>query len=210
MSESKTLGAAELSLAATRNRKWWQRLFLYPTVVGALIGAIPTGMDYYKAFVYDIEFKAVKHAEEQQRLWIKNFACTKNIVYQQVKTAENTLVKVGACSNGDVLIEVIAPPAARIVEWISLERLKTASAVSSLSLIGKAHARAIPSSQVARPAQKATRLAQASTTKCQKMQGQTRIIRIVQEGNACYREVIDVMKGKVVSRRSVPCSTPCG
>jgi len=210
MSESKTLGAAELSLSATRNRKWWQRLFLYPTLIGALIGAIPTGMDYYKAFVYDIEFKAVKHAEEQQRLWIKNFACTKNIVYQQVKTAENTLVKVGACSNGDVLIEVIAPPAARIVEWISLDRLKTASAVSSLSLIGKAHARAIPGSQIARSAQKATRLAQASTTKCQKMQGQTRIIRIVQEGNACYREEIDVMKGKVVSRRPVPCSTPCG
>ncbi len=46
MSESKTLGAAELSLSATRNRKWWQRLFLYPTLIGALIGAIPTGMDY--------------------------------------------------------------------------------------------------------------------------------------------------------------------
>ena len=35
MSESKTLGAAQLSLSATSNRKWWQRLLLYPTVVGA-------------------------------------------------------------------------------------------------------------------------------------------------------------------------------
>lgn len=43
MSESKRLDAAELSLSATGNRKWWQRLLLYPTLVGAIIGAIPTG-----------------------------------------------------------------------------------------------------------------------------------------------------------------------
>ncbi len=209
MSESKILGTAELSLSsATGNRKWWQRLFLYPTVVGALIGAIPTGLDYYKAFIYDIEFGAVKHAEEQQRLWIKNFACAQNINYQQIKTAENTLVKVGACTNGDVLIEVVAPATDRIVEWISLERLKTASAVSSLSLFSKAHASALAHSSNVRPRQEMTRMAQASTTKCQVMQG-TRIIRIVQEGGACYKEVVNVMKGKK-TRTSVPCTTSCG
>ena len=210
MSDGKMLGAAGLSLSASGGRKWWRRTFLLPTVVGALIGAIPTGMDYYKAFVYDIEFSSVKHAEEQRRLWIKNFACAQDISYQQVKTAENILVKVGACANGDVLIDVVAPAADRIVEWISLERLKTASAVSSLSLIGRAAASALPHSPVARPGQNATRLAQASTTKCQKMQGQTRIIRIVQEGSVCYREEIDVMKGRVVSRRPVPCTASCG
>ena len=210
MSETNALGAAAHASSASASRKWWQRLFLYPTVIGALLGAIPTGMDYYKAFVYDIEYSSVKHAEEQQRLWIKNFACAQNITYQQVKTAENTLVKVGACTNGDVLIEVVAPAADRIVEWISLERLKTASSVSSLSLIGAAQARASSGPAASNPAQDLTRLAQASTTKCQTMQGKTRIIRIVQEGGTCYREEIDVMKGKVVSRRPVPCSTPCG
>jgi hypothetical protein len=216
MSESKAVGAVELSMADTSRRRWWQRLFLYPTVVGALIGAIPTGLDYYKAFVYDIDFSTVKHAEEQQRLWIKNFACAQSIVYQQVKTSENTLVKVGACANGDVLIEVVAPAAARIVEWISLERLKTASAVSSLSLIGSANASTTSYSPVNRPpasnpAQDMTRLAQAGgKTKCQIMQGKTKIIRIVQENGTCYREEIDVMKGKVVSRKPVPCSASCG
>ena len=210
MSESKTLGTAELSLSVASNRKWWQRLFLYPTVVGALIGAIPTGLDYYKALVYDIDFGSVKHAEEQRRLWIKNFTCAQNITYQQVKTTENTMVKVGACTNGDVLIEVVAPATDRIVEWISLDKLKTASAVSSLSLIGKAHASAVPNPDPAqsRPAQSMTRLA-AGTTKCQVMQGTTKIIRIVQEGGTCYREVIDVMKGKK-SRQPVPCSSSCG
>lgn len=210
MSASKETAAMELALSASPSRKWWQRLFLYPTVVGALIGAIPTGLDYYKAFVYDIEYGSVKHAEEQQRLWIKNFACAQGITYQQVKTTENTLVKVGACTNGDVLIEVVAPAKDRIVEWISLERLKTASAVSSLSIIGTAHASLHPGTVAEKPAQDLTRVAQAGSIKCQKMQGKTRIIRIVQEGNACYREEIDVMKGKVVSRRPVPCSTSCG
>jgi hypothetical protein len=209
MSDSKALGAAELALSTSANRKWWQRLFLYPTVVGALIGAIPTGMDYYKAFVYDIEFSSVRHAEEQRRLWIKNFACAQNIKYQQVKTAENTLVKVGACINGDVLIEVVVPAMDRIVEWISLDRLKTSSAVSSLSFIGTAHASASAVPSASTPKQSMIHLAQASSTKCQAMRGKTKIIRVVQEGNACYLEEIDVMKGKVVSRRPVPCSTPC-
>ncbi len=221
MSDSKAIGAVELSMTATGRRRWWQRLFLYPTVVGALIGAIPTGLDYYKAFVYDIDFSTVKHAEEQQRLWIKNFACAQSIVYQQVKTSENILVKVGACANGDVLIEVVSPAAERIVEWISLERLKTTSAVSSLSLIGSAYASATPyspanrspatGSPASKPARDMTRLAQAGgKTKCQIMQGKTKIIRIVQENGVCFREEIDVMKGKIVSRRPVPCTASCG
>jgi len=214
MSETKAIDALERPHAGPDKRKWWQRLYLYPAVIGAMLGAIPTGMDYYKSFVYDIEFNAVKHAEEQQRLWIKNFACARDIVYQQVTTAENILVKVGACANGDVLIEAVTPNDGRIVEWISLERLKSTPAVSSLTLVGSAYASALshfPANRSAanRPAQDLTRLA-ASTTKCQKLAGNTRIIRIVQENGACYREEIDLMKGKVISRRPVPCTASCG
>ena len=214
MSESKAIGSMEGSIAARsaaalEKKRWWQRLFLYPTVVGALIGAIPTGLDYYKAFVYDIEFSNVKHAEEQRRLWVKNFACARNIAYQQVRTDEDTLVQVGACANGDVLIEVAPPGGSRIVEWISLERLKTASAVSSLSLIATAYAGSDPQSSSKKPADGLIVLALAnSTIKCQKMQA-AKIIRVVQEGNACFREEIDVMKG-TVNRRPVPCTASCG
>lgn len=210
MSESKALGGAELSLTNRSKRRWWQRMFLYPTVVGAIIGAIPTGLDYYKAFVYDIEFGEVKHAEEQRRLWVKNFACAQNISYQQVKTSENILVQVGACPNGDVLIEVAPPNGQRIVEWISLDKLKTASAVSSLSLVGQAYAAALTLPYPAHDAPRSSMPAKAGAViKCQRMEGQTQIIRIIQEGNACFREVIEVMKGKVVQRSPVPCTTSC-
>lgn len=210
MSESKTLGTIELSDEAVSKRRWWQRVFLYPTVIGALIGAVPTFLDYYKAFVYDIEFGDVKHAEEQRRLWVKNFSCAQNITYQQVRTDENILVQVGACANGDVLIEVVPAGGNRIVEWISLERLKTASTVSSLSLVGKAYAAATAHGAGSKPPAAGTRLAQSgSAIKCQTMQGQTKVIRIVQENGKCFREEISVMKGAVTSRRPVPCSTPC-
>ncbi|MEM8743426.1 MAG: hypothetical protein AAGF14_02190, partial [Pseudomonadota bacterium] len=144
-----------------------------------------------------------------QRLWVKNFACAQNISRQQVTTEKNILVQVGACANGDVLVEVVPPKGNRILQWISPESLKTASAVSGLSFIARANAaaQAQASDNASRPAM--TRIAQGSV-KCQKMHGQTKIVRIVQEGGKCFREEIAVMKGKVLSRKPVSCSASCG
>lgn len=212
MSDTQAITAKKVGTDDTGRKTLWQRFLLYPTaltVMGALIGAIPTGIDLYKAFEYDIGYTEVKHAEEQRRLWMKNFACAQSMVSQAVSTAEGIRVQVGACPNGDVLIEVVPPTASRILEWISLERIRSASMTSSLSLIGSAHAlgaQAVPSS--ASPAGQ-TRVAQANTV-CQKMQGQTKIIRVVNQNGKCFREEIDVLKGKVVSRKPVPCNTGCG
>jgi hypothetical protein len=38
-------------------------------------------------------------------------------------------------------------------------------------------------------------MTQSRTVKCEKMQGQTTIVRIVQEGDKCFREEIPVMLG---------------
>ena len=211
MSNSDAINRPDISIAGDGKRSRWQRFFLYPTVAGALIGAVPTGLDYYKAFVHDIDFQDVRHAEEQRRLWVKNFACAQNISYQQVKTEADTVVQVGACANGDVLIEVVPAKGNRILEWISLERLQTASAVSGLSFVGRANAAIASQVPDSRKSQTGTRVAQGTTSiKCQKMQGQTKIIRIVQEGGKCFREEISVMKGAVLSRKPVSCSASCG
>ena len=53
-------------------------------------------------------------------------------------------------------------------------------------------------------------LAANAAMECQKMTGKTRIIRIVQENGACFREQVDMMKGKVISRRPIPCTASCG
>ncbi|MDA7947904.1 MAG: hypothetical protein MPJ78_10560 [Hyphomicrobiaceae bacterium] len=211
MGKSDAVGASDVTLGGAVKRKGWQRVLMYPAVLGALIGAVPTGLDYYKAFVYDIDFQHVKHAEEQRRLWVKNFACAQNISYQQVKTEKNIVVQVGACANGDVLIEVAPPRGNRILEWISLERLQTASAVSGLSFIGRANAAIGVHATGKQGSPGMTRIAQGGTSiKCQKMHGQNKIVRIVQEGNKCFREEISVMKGAVLSRKPVSCSSSCG
>ena len=203
MSKSGTIGARERPESATSGKRWWQRLILYPTAIGAILGAIPTAIDLYKAFAYDIEYTNVQHAEEQRRLWMKNFACAQAMSYQQVKTTDDITVQVGACTNGDVLIEVVPPQGNKILEWISLERLRTASLTSSLSLIGTAHAGPDAATGV-------IRLAQTSKgVVCQAMQGPATIVRVVREGNKCFREEIEVLKGKVASRREVPCDTRC-
>ncbi len=211
MSKSDAIDRPDISISGDTKKSRWQRFFLYPTVAGALIGAVPTGLDYYKAFVHDIDFQDVRHAEEQRRLWVKNFACAQDISYQQVKTEKEILVQVGACANGDVLIEVVPPKGNRVLEWISLERLQTASAVSGLSFIGRANAAIASRAPEARQNRTGRLVAQGNTSiKCQKMHGQTKIIRIVQEGSKCFREEISVMKGAVLSRKPVSCSASCG
>lgn len=203
MSKSEAIEAHELPATGVSSKRWWQRLILYPTAVGAILGAIPTGIDLYKAFAYDIEYSNVQHAEEQQRLWMKNFACAQSMSYQQVKTTEGITVQVGACTNGDVLIEVVPLNATKILEWISLDRLRTASVTSSLSLIGMAHAGPFKGGGSIRLAQTGNGVV------CQAMQGSSKIVRVVRENGKCYREEIEVLKGKVVNRREVPCSAGC-
>ena len=197
--------------AATGSRRNWRQWFLAPAVIGAMLGAIPTGIDLYKSFQYDVGYSDVKHAEEQRRLWMKNFACAQSMSYQQVKTTDGIQVQVGACPNGDVLIEVAPPRGTRILEWISLDRIRSAAAASALSLIGRAHASALHGSPNERTAMPGTRLAQATVNVvCQKLLNPSKIIRIVKQDGKCYREEIDVMKGKVANRREVPCNTTCG
>ncbi len=210
MSNQRISGIGSLLPARAIGKKWWQKLFIYPTFLGALLGAIPTGIDLYKSVQYDIGFSDVKHAEEQRRLWIKNFDCTQNMSYQQVKTKEEIAVQVGACPNGDVLIEVAAPQSDRILEWISLQRLRSEASLSWLSPIGTAHAALWNQRGVGVSPTAFTRTAQGSADiVCQTMKDQTKIVRIVRENGICYREEIEVLKGKIANRTQVSCSTTC-
>ena len=98
MSEDRVSMLASLLPARKSGQSWWQKLFLYPTFFGALFGAIPTGIDLYKSFEYDIGFNDVQHAEQQRRLWMKNFDCAQAMSYQKVKTGEGIMVASGRLS----------------------------------------------------------------------------------------------------------------
>lgn len=173
------------------------------TLLLAIIGAVPTGIELYKAWKYGLAFGDVARAEEQRRLWEKNFDCTAQLSYQEVQTQEQVLVKVGTCPSGDVLINAVLPNENKqVFQWVSIDRLKTTA--SMRSLIGKAYAETAPF---------AVKLAQApvAQVQCQEWtdDGRTRLMRIVNEGGRCFREDIEVLSGKIGARQEVACDTKC-
>ena len=207
MSERGALEQSEVPASPPVRKEWW-RWMLAPAVIGAILGAIPTGIDLYKSFEHDIGYGEVKHAEQQRQLWIKNFDCTQSMSYQQVQTRSGIQVQVGGCPNGDVLIEVKSPAGVRVVEWIPVGQSQSASNSFGLSIIGTALAAIGKDEKAPAKAPSGQRVAQASVV-CQAMQGSSRIIRVVRENGKCFREEIEVMKGKVVNRAEVACSTKC-
>ncbi len=190
-------------LVIRKTKKVWQYFLLYPAVFGALLGAIPTGIDLYKSFKYGIEVSEVAHAEEQKQLWIKNLHCVQGLTYHSVKTEDGSTVQIGACQNGDVLIELIPNgEATPVAEWVSINRVKAASSLGSL-LISKAFAAGGGAANV---------VANGGTVKtiCTSLNAKKQTIeRIVKRGNVCTREINNMITRKSIKREEVPCDTQC-
>ncbi|MCP4935858.1 MAG: hypothetical protein GY927_17030 [bacterium] len=191
-------------LVVRKTKKAWQYFLLYPAVFGALIGAIPTGIDLYKSFKYGISVSDVAHAEKQKDLWIKNIRCVQSLSYHTVKTEDKSMVQIGACQNGDVLIELIPEDGGtQVAEWVSLDRAK-AAAVSSVGslLFSKAFASSISLAAAAGGG--------TVKTVCTSIHPQKQLIeRIVKRGNVCTREINNMITRKSVKTEVVPCDTKC-
>ncbi len=190
----------------------WQKFLVYPAVFGALFGAIPTIMDIYNAWKYDVSYNSVRHAEEQRALWEKNFACTSSLDYQKVRTDKNVEVQVGACNNGDVLIAVLQPNGEKVVEWVSIDKLRGTTA--SLGLVSQAFATPFSAQQFRTGRKQGNPNVSLASGKietiCQELiKSQAKISRIVKENNVCYGEIVSMMKGSVSKRIKVPCNTQC-
>ncbi len=185
-----------------KTKKIWQYFLLYPAVFGVLLGAIPTGINIYKSFKYGIEVSAVAHAEEQKKLWIKNLHCVQNLNYHAVETENGSTVQFGACKNGDVLIEVIPKDKeSSVAQWVSINRVKTANAFNSL-LMSSAYA--------AQGGASSFSLAAATKTMCATAgaDGQT-MIKILNAGGKCTKQVVKLIGGKIIKSDPVPCNSTC-
>lgn len=193
-------------LVVRKTKSVWQYFLLYPAVFGALLGAIPTGIDLYKSFKYGIAVSDVAHAEEQKNLWIKNLHCVQGLTYHTVQTEDGSTVQIGACKNGDVLIELIPKNGdTQIAEWVSLDRAREAAAASAVGslFISKAFAAGTGG---------ATTVAAGGTvqTVCTSLDAKKQTIeRIVKRGSICTREVNNMITRKSIKREEVPCDTKC-
>jgi hypothetical protein len=200
-------------------------------IAAALAGAVPTAMNLYYSWQYNIPFTEVSHRLAQSQLWSKNFDC--KVDYRALTTTGGTRVDVGACpKNGDISLKISTPNGQSSYEWIAFDQLQkpAKSRAASLSLIGLVVGEAqasepkpastaqppltagpvIPSlPTVAPPPAPRTQVAQNMQVVCTSPPTPTRIVRIVNEGGKCYRETFSPVAGKVERREEVPCNTQC-
>lgn len=182
-------------------------------LVVSVAAAIPTARNLYYSYQNDVPYSQVPHRLAQYDLWMKNLDCRIN--YRALLTGSGTKVDVGACpKSGDIAIKVSDSSGKATYEWIAYDNLQKPVSQSSSHALGWLVTAAVAAEGNAdqsyagddsRPMQ----LAQAALeVKCQARSG-TDVIRVVQDGGKCYREVVSPLKGTVSPRQEVPCDTQC-
>lgn len=84
--------------------RWWHWVFLYPTLVASVLGAIPTLLTAYRSFKYDVPYTKVEEASSQQELWAKNIECLRNAVFTPTRNPNGVEISSVVCASGDVLL----------------------------------------------------------------------------------------------------------
>jgi len=182
--------------------KWWQWVFMYPTLIIAIAGAIPTVLGYYKSWKIGVPFDKTQIALEQNRLWQKNYECSNN-EFRSVKNNLNIEVGTIICLSGDVLIKVQIPDAKPMFWWVGLKTFESNDQAGiDLWFIDRAQAE-----------EKFTPIVVAqnnSVVLCQKWLDNGRLLRRVDtQGKGCFDEVINTYTGQIEKRDSAPCDGRC-
>jgi len=176
----------------------------------SIAAAIPTAKNLYYSWLHGIPFAEVPHRLAQYDLWMKNLEC--KVQYRALLIANGNKVDAGACpKTGDIAIKITGEGGRAAYEWIAFDRLQKPATqtagvlrvlIPSASAAGFAQLRSMAGSG-------STQLAQAGMeVLCQARQGQ-KIIRIIKDGDKCYREIVLPLKGAVEKTEEVACSTRC-
>jgi len=190
---------------------WKIALFLILAV--AILGAVPTGIHVYHLVTLGVNWGEVPFARHQKMLWARNWMCATGpgetarlpVEGQQIDTFMGVLLRVQACPNSDVLVRTVTADRTGRAVWIAAEGF----ALEDASLTGGMRALA----QEAHTA--ATDKAGGSnfSIMCQQWKeggaDSGRVVRVVSLPEGCIREVIDILRGNIVSVETVPCSAEC-
>lgn len=185
----------------SNNLKWWQWILMYPTLLVAIIGAIPKYSDWIRAFVWQIPTGTVELAKEQLRLWNDNFECSKEKDVECIETPANYKIGAIVCPTGDVLVKVDSPEEKNpFYRWIGMDTFLEAKSIFSPK---EAEGQIISFNQP-------IILAKSEVVLCQKRDKNDYIIRIAKDSRGkCWKEKINPRTGKVIIRRSVSCDSSC-
>jgi len=176
----------------------------------SIAAAIPTAKNLYYSWLHGIPFAEVPHRLAQYDLWMKNLEY--KVQYRALLIANGNKVDAGACpKTGDIAIKITGEGGRAAYEWIAFDQLQKPATqtagvlhllITPASAAGIAQLRSMAGTG-------SPQLAQAGMeVLCQARQGQ-KIIRIIKDGDKCYREIVLPLKGAVEKTEEVACSTRC-
>jgi hypothetical protein len=173
-------------------------------LVVTIVGAVPTAITAYHAWQYKVPFTQVSHRLAQYEIWERNIDCT--IEYKALSTAEGTKVDAGACPDtGDISLKVSTDDGKATYEWIAYNQLQKPGEEQPTGLLQLL----IGSARADGKASKGVLLAQGMEVVCQSLVSKTQLVRVVKEGDKCFREIMSPVRGSVDKRDEVPCDTKC-
>jgi hypothetical protein len=186
-------------------RPWWQWFLLYPSLLVAVIGAVPTYFEAYRSHELGVPFGGSKDALEQNQLWEENFDCANHAVFTQITTKKAVEIGSVVCDSGDVLLRGKRPEWDRPkYRWVAGSDVAPSQAtglkVGLLDLLFPPAYASAPAAPVAGgPVQ----------VLCQRWVAQGRLLQRVASGGACFDLIIDTRTGQVLSSAAVACNAGC-
>tara|TARA_R110001583_G_scaffold173794_1_gene327875 strand:- start:1284 stop:1940 length:657 start_codon:yes stop_codon:yes gene_type:complete len=181
-------------------KKWWQWFLLYPAFAIALIGAVPTYIEYWDSSQKDVPFGDSTKADLNRIMWRKNLGCTAQPMDPYITLA---FIKVDAtiCESGDVFVRITTPNNENFFEWVSLEKVSKpqVSHIANFSFIQQAFATEGLSDGIFSN--------NGPQVLCQRWLNQNLLLRrVYYPGRGCFDETINTYSGQVISSRAAPCN----
>lgn len=195
---------------ASKPKHWWERIFVYPALAGALITTGPQWIDRVGAWRQNVSGGSLKAAEKQTQMWHANFDCSQ-LPAAWFTGAGNVRIDATTCNSGDVFIRAMTSDARQSFLWVPLDEVLKSGGSGGGGLIGTAHAATLMSN-ASHPMGLAPAMfgvLQPVNVLCQKFIDDRHILRRVQTPQGCFDEVIDTFNGQVVSRNPAPCNPQC-
>ena len=193
----------KISISDKKTLTWWQWILMYPTLMIAMLGSIPTVVNIFYSIKLDVPLDEVQIAKEQIKLWNRNFECARTSPTHWSKVDENG-VKLGVivCPSKDVLVSVNGNIQASY-RWIGYHTFDPTQPSANL-LMPAAVAAEVPTQM------SVGQNHQEHTVICQKKLSGNRILRrIKKQDGRCFDQTIDTATGKVIKEVLVKCDSDC-
>ena len=104
---------------APKPTTWLQYAIVYPTLLLALGGAVPTVIREVKSWRLGVRSSQLELVQEQQRLWERNLPCIEHQGIWEVDGPDGLVVRVSLCRTGDVLLRYHDNEWPPVYRWVA-------------------------------------------------------------------------------------------